>query len=143
MRGSLDGCKFWLRGIGLVFAANRSDVVRIWVIEETGGEGFFCCSTSYRHEPNPVARRHDLIFPLFEFEMHDGMEDLIKMEKDLLLSLGYNKEKFIRGIYLDVAKHYNTKEVEHVHEQALADEFSESYFLTNFPDFGKLFPFFG
>ena len=124
----------------------------VWPLPQTGqmwleyellkkpeAKGFFCCSTSYRHEPNPVAGRHDLIFPLFEFEMHGGMEDLIKMEKDLLLSLGYNKEKFIRGNYLDVAKHYNTKEVEHVHEQALADEFSETYFLTNFPEFTSPF----
>ena len=29
--------------------------------------GFFCLSTSYRQEPNPVPGRHDLIFPLFEF----------------------------------------------------------------------------
>jgi len=102
-------------------------------------EGYFCVSTSYRHEPNPVPGRHDLIFPLFEFEMHGDMEDLIKLEKELLVSLGYNKENFKRGSYLDVAKHYNTKELEHEHEQALADDFSESYFLTDFPEFTSPF----
>ena len=30
--------------------------------------GFFCLSTSYRNEPNPVEGRHDKIFPMFEFE---------------------------------------------------------------------------
>ena len=29
-------------------------------------EGFFCVSTSYRNEPNPVPGRHDKIFPMFE-----------------------------------------------------------------------------
>ena len=28
--------------------------------------GYFCVSTSYRNEPNPVPGRHDLIFPMFE-----------------------------------------------------------------------------
>ena len=29
--------------------------------------GYFCLTTSYRMEKNPVENRHDLIFPLFEF----------------------------------------------------------------------------
>ena len=101
--------------------------------------GFFCQSTSYRQEPDPTPGRHDLIFPLFEFEMHGGMEDLVKMEKDLLAHLGYDRTKFTRGKYLDVAKHYDTKELEHVHEQALADQFSKTYFLTDFPEYTSPF----
>ena len=101
--------------------------------------GFFCQSTSYRQEPDPTPGRHDLIFPLFEFEMHGGMEDLVKMEKELLTHLGYDTSKFIRGKYLDVAKHYDTKELEHVHEQALADQFSKTYFLTDFPEYTSPF----
>ena len=31
--------------------------------------GYFCVSTSYRQEPNPIPGRHDLIFPMFEFEL--------------------------------------------------------------------------
>ena len=38
--------------------------------------GFFCVSTSYRQEPNPVAGRHEVIFPMFEFEMHGGVDEL-------------------------------------------------------------------
>ena len=30
--------------------------------------GFYCISTSFRNEPNPVEGRHDLIFPMIEFD---------------------------------------------------------------------------
>ena len=53
----------------------------IWPLPQTGQmwleyellknpalSGVFCVSTSYRLEPNPVTGRHDLIFPMFEFE---------------------------------------------------------------------------
>ena len=30
--------------------------------------GVYCVSTSYRQEDNPVKGRHELIFPMFEFE---------------------------------------------------------------------------
>ncbi len=96
--------------------------------------GFYCISTSYREEPEPVSGRHDLIFPLFEFEMHGGMEDLIKLEKELLESLGYDKKQFISGNYLDVAEKYEVDELEHEHEQLLYEENSPTYFLCNFPE---------
>ena len=104
------------------------------LLKNPNESGYFCQSTSYRHEPHPIPGRDDLIFPLFEFEMHGGMEHLITMEKELLKHLGYSEDKFIRGKYLDVAKHYGTGELEHIHEQALNDEFSKSYFLTDFPE---------
>jgi aspartyl/asparaginyl-tRNA synthetase len=96
--------------------------------------GFYCISTSYREEPHPVSGRHDLIFPLFEFEMHGGMEDLIKLEQELLESLGYDKSKFTRGNYDDVAKKYEVDELEHQHEQLLYDDDGPTYFLCNFPE---------
>ncbi len=30
--------------------------------------GCFCISTSYRQEKDPIAGRHEMIFPMFEFE---------------------------------------------------------------------------
>ena len=44
--------------------------------------GVFCVSTSYRNEPNPVEGRHQKIFPMFEFESHGGIDDLMDMEDD-------------------------------------------------------------
>ena len=56
---------------------------QVWPLPQTGQmwleyellsnpsvEGFFCVSTSYRAEPNPVEGRHETIFPMFEFEMN-------------------------------------------------------------------------
>tara|TARA_R110001599_G_scaffold235964_1_gene435175 strand:+ start:202 stop:987 length:786 start_codon:yes stop_codon:yes gene_type:complete len=96
--------------------------------------GYFCISTSYRQEPDPVPGRHDLIFPLFEFEMKGDMEALIQLEKELLVFLGYNSSKFIRGTYTDVADEYQVKELEHEHEQQLYDEKTPTFFLTDFPE---------
>lgn len=101
--------------------------------------GYFCVSTSYRNEPNPVEGRHNLIFPMFEFEMKGDMEALIEMEKDLLEYLGYDKSKFIRGDYVDVAKEYQTKELEHEHETQLYKEKTPTFFLTDFPEFTSPF----
>ena len=101
--------------------------------------GYFCISTSYRHEPNPVAGRHDLIFPLFEFEMKGSMEDLVKLEMELLEYLGYDKNKFQCGNYLDIAEEYNVKELDHDHEQRLYTEKTPTYFLVNFPEYTSPF----
>ena len=51
--------------------------------------GFFCVSTSYRQEPNIIEGRHDLIFPMFEFEMPGTIDDLHKMEIELCAYLGF------------------------------------------------------
>lgn len=101
--------------------------------------GYFCLTTSYRMEKEPKQDRHDLIFPLFEFEMKGGMDKLIELEKDLLEHLGYDATRFIEGKYLDVAEEYNTKELEHEHEERLYQERSPTFFLTDFPEFTNPF----
>ena len=72
------------------------------LLKNPSARGFFCVSTSYRQEPKPVPGRHDLIFPLFEFEMHGNMEELLKMERELLTYLGYSTEKFLQKSYKNV-----------------------------------------
>jgi aspartyl/asparaginyl-tRNA synthetase len=51
--------------------------------------GVFCVSTSYRNEPFPVPGRHDLVFPMFEFESHGDMDDLRSLEASLLAHMGF------------------------------------------------------
>jgi len=102
-------------------------------------EGYFCLTTSYRMEKNPVENRHDLIFPLFEFEMKGGMDALLELEKDLLIHLGYNSEMFIEEKYRNIAKLYNTEELEHEHEQKLYDELTPTFFIKDFPEFTSPF----
>ncbi len=96
--------------------------------------GYFCVSTSYRHEPEPVPGRHDLIFPLFEFEMKGDMEELIKMEMELLEYLGYDLNKVWRNCYNKVAEAYNTKELSHDDEEKLYTDYGPVFFLTDFPE---------
>mgnify|MGYP001174779236 FL=1 len=98
-------------------------------------EGYFCLTTSYRFEKEPKQDRHDLIFPLFEFEMKGGIDKLIELEKELLEHLGYDSAKFMVGKYTDIADKYETKELEHEHEDRLNQEESSTFFLTHFPEF--------
>ena len=108
--------------------------------------GLFCTSTSYRNEPNPQPGRHNLIFPMFEFEIKGGFDDLIKWEKGLLEYLGYPKTNFGKSVqdypegnYLELAKKYDTYELEHEHEAKLYEEYGSSYLLKNFPEYSSPF----
>ncbi len=75
---------------------------QVWPLPQTGqmwleyelltrpsSKGFFCVSTSYRQEPNAIPGRHDTIFPMFEFEMPGGINELIDMEYELCGYLGF------------------------------------------------------
>jgi dihydroorotate dehydrogenase len=102
--------------------------------------GYFCVSTSYRYEPNPIPGRHALIFPMFEFELKGGMDELEKMEKELLQHLGYhNVCQFKEGDYEDVASKYNTTDVSHEVEQKLYKDEGPVFFLKNFPEYTSPF----
>ncbi len=102
--------------------------------------GLYCVSTSYRNEPNPVPGRHDLIFPMFEFEMHGGMEELLALERDLVEFLGFRdqfgKTDYSEGHYENVATAYQAEngELQHEHEARLCDEHGSVFFLKNFPE---------
>jgi aspartyl/asparaginyl-tRNA synthetase len=110
-----------------------------YLLEHPEEQGFFCLSTSYRNEPNPVPGRHDLIFPMFEFETKGSMEDMMQLEKELLEHLGFKKEMYPdnlypEGDYNDVAKKYEVDILEHEHETQLEKDYGPVYFLKNFPE---------
>ena len=98
-------------------------------------EGAFCLSTSYRNEPNPVPGRHDLIFPMFEFESKGSMIDLQNMQNDLLDHLGFEKTdgEYPEGDYLDVCEKYGVDELNNDHELQLEKDYGPVFFLKNFP----------
>ena len=130
---------------------------QVWPLPQTGqmwlehellsnpdAPGVFCVSTSYRNEPNPVPGRHDKIFPMFEFEMKGGIEELIEMEKELLEFLGFKNGEGVvgdypRGKYRDVADKYATAELEHEHEEKLEHDHGPVFFLTHFPNYTSPF----
>jgi aspartyl/asparaginyl-tRNA synthetase len=102
--------------------------------------GFFCVSTSYRNEPNPVPGRHDKVFPMFEFEIKGGMKELQEFETEMLEYLGFgNRQEFMQGNYLDIAEKYGVKELEHEHEDRLETDFHKVFFLKNFPNYTSPF----
>ena len=110
-----------------------------YLLENSDKPGFFCLSTSYRNEPNPVPGRHDLIFPMFEFESRGTMEDMIVLEKELLEHLGFSKDMYPdnvypEGDYDDVADKYNVEVLEHEHETKLEEDHGPVFFLKNFPE---------
>lgn len=96
--------------------------------------GVFCVTTSYRQEPNPVPWRHELIFPMFEFELHGGLEALIALEKELLFYLWLTKNHEIASLrYDDGCAKYWVETLEHEHEAAIAQDISPICLLTHFP----------
>ena len=129
---------------------------QVWPLPQTGQmwleyellnnpneKGFYCVSTSFRNEPNPVEGRHDKIFPMFEFEMKGDLEELIKLEEKLLDFLGFNKfynsTEYPEGNYIDICKEYKTDELEHCHEERLRQDHGPVYFIKNFPNFSSPF----
>ncbi len=96
--------------------------------------GYFCLSTSYRNEPNPIPGRHKLIFPMFEFESHGDINELIKLELELVDYLKIqSKENIAIKKYLDMAERYNTEIIESEHEAKMKEEFGPAILLTHFP----------
>jgi len=110
-----------------------------YLLDNPDVPGFFCLSTSYRNEPNPVPGRHDLIFPMFEFETRGNMDDMIKLETELLQYLGFKVDMYPNNVYPegdydDVAKKYDVEILEHEHETQLEKDYGPVYFLKNFPE---------
>lgn len=130
---------------------------KVWPLPQTGQmwlehvlldnpefEGCFTVSTSYRNEDNPVPGRHMRIFPMFEFESKGNMNDLIKLEKELLEHIGFDKmdvrktktavyNDYPEGDYRDMMVKYNTDELDHDHEMQLKSDYGPVFFLKNFP----------
>ena len=94
--------------------------------------GCFCISTSYRQEKNPIPGRHELIFPMFEFESKGGMRELLKLESELLEYLGF--EQPVEVNYDDMCEEYGGVSIlEDEHESRMWKEKSSVISLQNFP----------
>ena len=123
---------------------------QIWPLPQTGQmwleyelltrpelPGCYCLSTSYRQEQNPKEGRHELIFPMFEFEAPGNFEDLLQMENDLCKFLGfktdrnlapYNDLDFPGGFYQSVLAKYTGPELDAGHEEKLYQEDGDVFF---------------
>jgi aspartyl/asparaginyl-tRNA synthetase len=117
----------------------------VWPLPQTGqmwleyellsnpdSPGFFCVSTSYRAEPNPVEGRHETIFPMFEFEMKGDVHDLKVMEIELCEYLKLPKLDI--KTYDQWADQYKVRELDHGHEAAIG-----TGMITDFPEWTSPF----
>ena len=94
--------------------------------------GCFCISTSYRQEINPIPGRHEMIFPMFEFESKGTMTDMLKLESELLEHLGFDSPFECK--YDDVCQEYGGVQIlENEHEQRMWDEKGPVVSLQHFP----------
>ena len=125
---------------------------QVWPLPQTGQmwlehellskpdeKGFFCVSTSYRQEPNAIPGRHDIIFPMFEFEMPGDINDLKAMEYELVDYLGFVKPT--ERTYEAWQRHFELgadAELEAEHENKMYNEF-ETAMITDFPEFTSPF----
>ena len=126
----------------------------VWPLPQTGqmwlehellsapdSKGFFCVSTSYRQEPNAIPGRHDIIFPMFEFEMPGDINDLKIMEYQLCNYLGFDSPT--EKTYSEWQQHFGLSidkwgEMEAEHETKMFDLFG-STMITDFPEFTSPF----
>ena len=125
--------------------ATYNDNGQIWPLPQTGQmwlehellsdpsqDGFFCLSTSYRQEPNPIAGRHETIFPMFEFEFPGTVEDLESMEHELCDYMGLPELEVKQ--YQEWGKQFNTDELDNDDEAAI-----QWGMITDFPEFTSPF----
>jgi aspartyl/asparaginyl-tRNA synthetase len=104
------------------------------LLSQPNEQGFFCVSTSYRQEPNAIPGRHDIIFPMFEFEMPGTIDELKAMEYELCEFLGFDKptENTYKG-WQNQFGLTEDQELEADHETAMYEQFG-SAMITDFPE---------
>jgi len=118
---------------------------QVWPLPQTGQmwleyellsnpsvEGFFCVSTSYRAEPDPVEGRHETIFPMFEFEMKGGVDALKELERELCYELSLPRLDI--KTYDEWSAKFDTDELDHEDERTIG-----SGMITDFPEFTSPF----
>ena len=117
----------------------------IWPLPQTGQmwleyellknpewNGVYCISTSYRQEKNPIPGRHELIFPMFEFESKGTMSDLLELERELLEYLDFSEP--VNVTYEGVCSEYGGVSIlEDEHEQRMWKEKGSVVSLQHFP----------
>ena len=97
-------------------------------------EGFFCVSTSYRAEPDPVPGRHEVIFPMFEFEMKGGVDDLRELEMELCEYLDIPVQQGQIKSYDQWGHLLDTDELDHDDERTIGRGM-----ITKFPEWTSPF----
>lgn len=101
------------------------------LLKNPGVPGVFCITTSYRNEPHPIPGRHNKIFPMFEFEAAGGFDELQRIERELLLFLGFQAP--VSWQYLDACKQYDVDILQAEQETCMWHEMGNVISLEKFP----------
>ena len=104
------------------------------LLTKPSSQGFFCVSTSYRQEPNAIPGRHDIIFPMFEFEMPGDINDLKAMEYELCEYMGFKDPT--EKTYAEWQTHFgigSDVEMDAQHELDMEAKFGPTL-ITDFPE---------
>lgn len=101
------------------------------ILKNPGVPGVFCITTSYRNEPFPIPGRHDKIFPMFEFESKGGIEEMKKLEAELLDYLGFSKP--VSKLYSELCAKYGVEELSAEEELKMQKDFGNVVSLELFP----------
>lgn len=106
------------------------------LLKAPSAKGFYCMSYSFRAEPQPKLGRHNLAFPMFEFEMPGSHEALRALEQDLIVRLGivnlHHEVAF--AIYEEKAREYGVSEIGDEEERRLEKEYGNAVLLSYFPE---------
>ncbi|MBI5005134.1 MAG: transposase [Candidatus Lloydbacteria bacterium] len=101
------------------------------LLRNPGTPGFYCVSYSFRQEPDPIPGRHDLTFPILEFELKGNMQTLLLLEKELVSFLGMGGGAEME--YPELARIYGVSELKAEHETRMWKEYGPVIFLKHFP----------
>jgi len=94
-------------------------------------KGVYCITTSYRDEQNPIHGRHAKVFPMFEVESKGTMKDMVNLQRELLIYLGFDMP--IETDYDDLCQKYGTEILEAEHETKMWDQIGDVVSLQKFP----------
>lgn len=94
-------------------------------------KGAFCLGPSYRDEPTIVEGRHKRVFPMFDFESRGTVDDLRKLETDLLIYLGFEAPKSV--FYEDACERYGVDIIEAEQETRMLKDIGPAISLERFP----------
>ena len=105
--------------------------LEIELMKNKNAQGMFCLGPSYRDEPFIIEGRHQRLFPMFDFESHGTIDDLRKLESDLLVFLGFEKPKSV--LYEDACERYDVSTIEAEQEARMMKDVGTAITLERFP----------
>lgn len=94
--------------------------------------GVFCFTTSYRNEPHPIEGRHDLIFPMFEFESQGNYLDLLETLDELCFEFNFLDSPY-EDTYDSLSIKFGKSNLDASDETTMQRKYGNVVTITEFP----------